>query len=148
MLCLRVPLYQVLPEWKPSMQFLSQGCPTAWAQKAKDCLKLHQKEDETSCKRAQHMESKQQVTNTMYLRGVDHALQAIGRPLRCFLPARRPLPLTATQVRYYTVLEGRPAGESLPAGVQRQRSCILEKDTGKRWLELPDTPVPRRHHIM
>jgi len=79
----------------------------------------------------------------MYLRGVDHALQAIGRPLQCFLPARRPLPLTATQVRYYTVLQGRPAGESLPAGVERKRSCILEKDTGKRWLEMPDMPGGR-----
>jgi len=43
------------------MQFLSQSCPTAWAQKVKDFLKLHQKEDEKACKRAQHRESKQQV---------------------------------------------------------------------------------------
>lgn len=71
------------------------------------------------------------LSNRLYGLVPDNQLrQATGLGFERFAPARRVGPLTADEERYFSEMEG--------VGGVRQRSCILNRASNSRYLEVPD----------
>jgi hypothetical protein len=149
---------QVIPDHRATKKL---GAPIQDANRAAwvaTCARILQQHLDTEGAEAEGLgqrargKNKTLISNQLWQKALDHAVQSLGLSLAYFMPQRRPVALTGSQSRYFTLL---PAGhgraqqeEELPADVVRRRACVADSLTGKRWLELPDTPVPRRHHIM
>jgi hypothetical protein len=141
-----VLFWQVLPDWTKSAPTGSASHSETIAKAAPFELKRlfefmssHDLEDENAKKRRRG-DDNYRVPNQFYIQALEHSLKGgLGIDFQTFMPIRRVSALLESQTRYYVPHSSLAEQIPLPPNdpPDRMRSCIVDTNSGARWLEVP-----------